>query len=70
MNSESLTQMTEKMNSLKNNVSNIVKSNNYLVNLMVIFFIMFLVFLLFIYIQTELGKKQTNCYCYGTISFW
>lgn len=61
MNSESLTQMTEKMNSLKNNVSNIVKSNNYLVNLMVIFFIMFLVFLLFIYIQTELGKKQTNC---------
>ena len=42
MNSEQLNEMAEKMNSLKNNVSNIVKSNNYLVNLMVIFFIMFL----------------------------
>ena len=53
--------LLEKMNSVKNNISNIVKSNNYLVNLMVLLFMIFLVFLIFIYIKQEISKKSSNC---------
>lgn len=59
--SEKNINLMEKMNSMKNNISNIVRSNNYLVNLMVLLFIVFLVFLLFIYIKQEISKKSSNC---------
>ncbi|MBI96894.1 hypothetical protein CL656_07105 [bacterium] len=44
-----------------NSMKQIIQSNNYLVNLLVILFILFLVVMLVFYIKQEISKKETNC---------